>query len=90
MYKYISASSSVNLPDFSLANWDFYLDEGDDGKFYSYYDEASDISFELVKMPDGWNGNVDGEPLVADPRQPLYSSPQEAIRALKKLYARLY
>ena len=86
MYRYIkSSSNSTKLPSFSSGLWKLYMDEGEDGKFYLYHDETTDISYEIVETEDGWNGNADGEPLIVDPRHPLYATPDEAISALQSL-----
>ena len=93
MYKFIKTSTSVKastIPAFSTDAWEMYMDEGEDGKYYTYYDEENDIEYELVEMPDGWNGNVDGEPLIVNPSDPLYKSAEDAIKALVELASKLY
>ena len=88
MKRYIKASTKDVLPKFG-PDWENYHNE-EDMKFYIYHDEKSGLDYELVKTDRGWNGNVDGEPLITDPRRSLYKSADAAIKGLQVLADDLY
>lgn len=70
-----------SLPSFDSGQWECYMDDGYE-KYYCYSDAG--IDYELVETEDGWNGNVDGDPLIMNVWDDLYRSADDAIKAMER------